>query len=115
VRVIELGVVALVLGALVAVPALFAVVPWEVTFGLGVALIGLGMAIGVPAGAMYHVRLWRAVRPTGTRWWLHPTGLHPHLGDGERPSVMRWFKLGAAGFVLAILGCAFVAVGALRS
>lgn len=112
---IELGIVGLVLGALVAVPALFAVVPWELTFGLGVALVALGMAIGVPAGAMYHVRLWRALRPLGAGWWLRPTGLHPRLRDGERPSVMRWFKIGAAGFVLAILGCLFVAVGALRS
>lgn len=113
--VIELGVVGLVLGALVAVPALFAVVPWEVTFGVGVALIALGMGVGVPAGAMYHVKLWRALRPTGARWWLHPTGLHPRLAAAQRPSVMRWFKLGAVGFVLAIAGCLFLAVGALRS
>jgi hypothetical protein len=73
------------------------------------------MLIGVPAGAMYHLWLWRAVRPSGHRWWLHPTGLHGQLSDSDRPAVMRWFKVGAAGFLLALVGCAMVAVGALRS
>ncbi len=112
---IELGVVALLLGGLVAVPALFAAVPWEVTFGLGVSLVALGMAIGVPAGALYHLQLFRAVRPTDARWWLHPTGLHDRLPDGARGPVLRWFRIGAVGFVVAIVGCAMVAVGALRS
>ena len=112
---IELGVVGLVVAALVAVPALFAVVPWDVTFGLGVALVGLGMALGVPAGALYHWQLYRAVRPTGARWWLHPTSLHGAVPLGARGSVMRWFKVGAAGFVLAIVGCVLAAIGAYRS
>jgi len=113
--VIELGVVGLVLAGLIAVPALLAVVPWDVTFGLGVGLVALGMLIGVPAGALYHLQLFRAVRPTEARWWLHPTGLHHRVPDGMRGGVMRWFKVGALGFVLAILGCAMVAVGAWRS
>ncbi len=112
---IELGVVALVVGALVAVPALFAVVPWDVTFGVGVSLVALGMAIGVPAGALYHVQLFRAVRPPGRRWLLHPTGLHDRVPAGMRGPVMRWFRIGAVGFVVAIIGCAKAAVGAWRS
>jgi hypothetical protein len=113
--VIELGVVALLVAGLVAVPALFAAVPWDVTFGLGISLVALGMAIGVPAGAMYHVQLFRAVRPTRSRWWLNPTGLHDRVPEGMRGGVMRWFRIGAVGFVIAIVGCAMVAVGALRS
>ena len=112
---IELGLVALVVAGLVAVPALLAVVPWHVTFGAGASLVVLGMAIGVPAGALYHLQLYRALRPTGVRWWLHPTGLHERLPAGSRGPVLRWFRVGAAGFILAILGCALVAVGALRS
>jgi hypothetical protein len=113
--VIELGVVGLVVAGLVAVPALLAVVPWDVTFGLGVALVALGMAIGVPAGALYHLQLFRAVRPTEARWWLHPTGLHDRIPVGTRGGVMRWFKIGALGFLIAIVGCAMVAVGAWRA
>jgi hypothetical protein len=113
--VLELRVVALLIAALVAVPALLAVVPWDVTFGLGLTLVALGMAIGVPAGAIYHLQLFRAVRPTGLRWWLNPTALHGQLPEGTRGGVMRWFKLGAAGFVLAIVGCLLAAVGAWRS
>jgi len=113
--VIELGVVALLLGGLVAVPALLMAVPWDVTFGIGVALVSLGMAIGVPAGALYHLQLFRAVRPTAPRWWLNPTGLHDRVPDGMRGGVMRWFRIGAVGFVMAIVGCAMVAVGAWRS
>ena len=112
---IELGVVALVVAGLVAVPALLAVVPWDVTFGCGVALVALGMAVGVPAGALYHLQLYRALRPTGARWWLHPTGLHGQLRDGQRGAVMRWFRIGAVGFLVAIIGCVMVAVGAWRS
>jgi hypothetical protein len=110
----ELGIVAVLLGALVALPALVTWLPWEATLGFGVALVVLGMAIGVPAGALYHARLYRLVRPTG-KWWLHPTALHERLKEAERPRVMSAFKLGAAGFVIAIAGCALVAIGALRS
>lgn len=112
---IELGVVALLVAALVAVPALLAVVPWDVTFGLGVSLVAIGMAVGVPAGAIYHWQLFRAIRPTEPRWWLHPTALHGRLPDGSRGAVMRWFRIGAVGFLLAIVGCLMVAVGAWRS
>jgi hypothetical protein len=107
-------VVALILG-LLALPALVTWLPWEVTFGLGIALIALGLAIGVPAGALYHVRLYREVRPARAGWWLHPTALHAQLDERNRARVLAWFKVGAAGFVLAITGCALVALGALRS
>ena len=113
-RVGELGLVAALLGALVALPALFTVVPWELAFGGGLALVALGMAIGVPAGALYHLALWRALKPA-RGWWLHPTALHPRLGDGHRGRVFFWFRIGAAGFLAALLGCALVAVGALRA
>jgi hypothetical protein len=110
----ELGIVAGLVAGLLALPAVVTWLPWEVTFGIGLLLVALGMAIGVPAGALYHVRLYRLVRPRGA-WWLRPTALHTQLADAERPRVMSAFKIGAAGFIIAIIGCALVAVGALRS
>ena len=110
----ELGIVAALLGGLLALPALITWLPWEATFGLGVALVLLGMGVGVPAGALYHVRLYRVVKPSG-RWWLRPTALHPQITDAARPRVMSAFKVGAVGFVVAIVGCALIAMGALRS
>jgi hypothetical protein len=113
--VIELGIVGAVIAVLVAVPAVLAVVPWEVTFTIGMSLVGLGIVIGVPSGLVYHARLWRALRPSGAGWWLHPTGLHRRLADGDRAGVLRWFYLGAVGFLISIAGCALIVVGALRS
>jgi hypothetical protein len=113
--VIELALVGLLVAGLVGLPALLAMAPAEVTFGLGVLLVTLGMVVGVPAGAVYHVRLFRAVRPTKVAWWLHPTGLHGRLADRDRPRVLRWMRVGAVGFVVALLGCLFIAVGAYRS
>lgn len=113
-RVSELGLVAALLGGLVALPALFSVVPWELTFGGGCVLVALGMAVGVPAGALYHLQLWRVLRP-GRLWWLHPTALHARLEGEARARVLRWFRVGAVGFVMAMLGCVLVAVGAWRS
>ncbi len=110
----ELGIVAGLLGGLLALPALVTWLPWEATFGIGLTLVALGLSIGVPAGALYHVRLYRVVKPTG-RWWLHPTALHPQIGADARPRVMSAFRVGAVGFLLAILGCALVAVGVVRS
>ena len=37
------------------------------------------------------------------------------LKDGQRGAVMRWFKIGAIGFLMAMTGCLMVAVGAWRS
>ncbi len=111
---IELVVIIALMAGLIGAPALMAVAPWEITFGVGVALLALGMGVGVPASAYYHFRLWRALRP-GRLWWLHPTALHGGLKPADRPAVMRWFRVGAVMFGVAILGCLLAAVGAMRS
>jgi len=109
----ELGLVALLLMGLVAAPWIFAIAPWDVTFGAGVVLMVLGLVVGLPASLVYHLRLRRALQPA-RGWWLHPTALHGRLGDGQRRPVLRWFRIGAAMFGVAILGCVLVAVGAVR-
>jgi len=110
---LELGLVALLLGVMVAVPWVLAAAPWEVTLVLGTGLVVLGLVVGVPASAVYHLYLQRALKP-GRLWWLHPTALHGQLDATARPRVLRWFKIGAAAFGVALLGCALAAVGALR-
>jgi hypothetical protein len=110
---VELGLVAVLLVGLVATPWILAIAPWDVTFGTGVTLMALGLVVGVPASLVYHVRLWRALQPA-RGWWLRPTALHGRLGDGQKAPVLRWFRVGAAMFGVAILGCVLVAVGAVR-
>ena len=111
---VELRLVGLLLGGFVVVPWLLAMAPWEVTFGLGLALVVVGMAVGVPAGALYHVRLWQTLKPA-RRWWLNPTALHAQLEGASRARVLFWFRFGAVGFVIALAGCALVAVGVIRA
>jgi hypothetical protein len=111
---IEVLVILALVGGLVGAPALMAWAPWEITFGTGLMLVVVGMGLGVPAGAYYHYRLWRALKPTGL-WWLHPTALHGDLSKADRPPVMRWMKIGGAMFGVAILGCLIAAVGAVRA
>jgi hypothetical protein len=115
--VIELAVVAGLIVLLVGGGAFLALTPWWWVFGGGLLLIALGLAVSVPAGAYYHLLLYRAVGHTRLprRRWLFPTRSHDLLSDGARPRVLFWFRLGAAGFGVALLGCVLFAVGALRS
>jgi len=110
----EILVVLALLVGLVGGPALVAVAPWEVTFGAGLALVALGMVVGVPAGAYYHFRLWRALKPSGL-WWLHPIPLHKQLQPADRPGVMRWMRVGAVMFGVIIVGLALATVGVVRA
>jgi hypothetical protein len=115
---LELALVAGLLVGLVGLPAIMTVVPWDLLLGGGVILIAAGMIVGVPAGLYYHLLLYRVLAPRAQLvplWWLSPMSLHPALTDGERPRVLRWCYLGAAGFVIAMTGCLLLAVGALRS
>jgi hypothetical protein len=113
--------VALVIGVLAGVigaTSLVALAPWYWLFGVGLALLALGMAVGVPAGFWYHVLLYRLLKPRAALeagWWLRPFSLHGALTDAERALVVRWSYIGGAGFVAAILGCVLVGVGAWRS
>jgi len=71
-------------------------------------LLAVGAAVGVPTGVLYHVRLYRALAPQQllpARWYWNPVHYHDLLEEGaERRSVMRWFWLGATGFVVIALG-----------
>ena len=73
----------------------------------GVAILALGLLVGVPTGFWYHALLYRLVsakQPLPRRWWLSPTDLHPRLTDAERRRLTPWFRIGGVGFVLCVLG-----------
>jgi hypothetical protein len=80
-------------------------------FFSGAGAIALGLAAGVPAGVVYHLKLFRELAGQGRAepgWWWRPTSYHESLSAAARPGIMRWFRAGAAGFLAAIAGCALV-------
>jgi len=95
---------------------LVALVPWTALLWAGGLLVVLGMAIGVPAGLWYHVRLHIELarqRPLPRRWWLSPVQCHARLEAQALLRVQRSFYLGGAGFVVTTLGCGVAALGCL--
>lgn len=113
----EFGIASLLLAVLLGLSAAYRWFEWEVTL-VGLVLVVLGALLGLPTGTAYHVALYRAViKPRGEKWtWLlWPHRYHVHFTPQQRQRVMRWFFWGAAGFVLIILGCALVALGAYRA
>jgi hypothetical protein len=77
----------------------------------GTCVTALGLFVGVAAGVVYHVALFRALAPLGilqSGWWWRPTSLHARLSSAQRRKVVPWFYTGAAGFFVALAGCAVV-------
>ena len=101
-------VVALLLGAMI--PAITLV--W-----LGFGLVALGSFVGVPAGLVYHARLYKALRaedrPT-TGMWLRPYELHDKLSEARRDPLLILFAVGALGFGLVVLGAGSLLTGLVR-
>lgn len=111
---IEILVVALALGAMMTL----ALVPWPWLLEAGALLTALGLLVGLPPALVYHLRLRAALLrqdALARRWWVEPARLHRHLGPADRRRVLPWFVAGAAGFVVVVVGCALVLLGALGS
>ncbi|MSP59615.1 MAG: hypothetical protein EXR72_04595 [Myxococcales bacterium] len=106
------------IGALLAACAsIYAWFGWTMAFGLSLGLIVFGLAVGVPAGALYHLLLYRRLRARGVlprRWWLQPLSHHDLLASGERFAVLFWCYLGGLGFVLSIAGCLLLVIGVVQ-
>lgn len=80
-----------------------------IAFGTWIGLLGAGF--GVPAGALYHLALHRALSRRGELpkgWLLRPLSLHDRLRDEERPLVLSLCYAGAVGFVVICVGIAIV-------
>ena len=76
---------------------------------------GAGLAFGIPTALVYHVRLYRALKPRGElpgNWLFRPIELHAKLRADEYRGVVTWAWAGGAGWAVAMLGCvlAFLAL-----
>ena len=114
----ELFVVVALLGSLGGLALGLHVVPVETLLLGGIWLATLGFGVGIPASALYHALLWRSLRraqalPAG--WYWRPTSLHRRVPAAERPWVLAFCALGAAGFFAIVLGCAALALAVWRS
>lgn len=93
-------------------------VAWHILFGLGLLLFAVGMAVGVPAGFWFHVVLRRMMRQRSIEqrdWWLRPFNSYNRLDARDRLPMRLWLYLGGAGFLLTVLGCVLLAVGAIKN
>lgn len=76
--------------------------------------VAAGLLLGVPTGAVYHLRLARALARRGRlppRWWLRPAALHGDLEPSDRARVLPWFAAGGAGFLAVVAGCLALVAG----
>jgi hypothetical protein len=96
---------------------LAALVPPMPLLWVAASLGSLGGLLGVPAGLIYHAKLWRALRAEGqdtAGMWLRPHLLHDKLSEERRELVQRWFAVGVVGFMLTILGAVGVVTAVVR-
>ena len=103
-----LSIAALLLGAMI---------PPLTLLWIGAALVGLGALVGIPAGLVYHARLYQALRAEqlDTKgMWLRPYELHEKLSEARREGVLLLFAIGALGFIFTLVGAAAVLTGLVR-
>jgi len=102
---------------ILAVLILASLVPAMPLLWVAAATGSLGAIVGVPAGLVYHAKLWRALRAEGhptTGMWLRPHLLHDKLSEQRLVVVQRWFAVGVVGFMLTILGAIGVVTAVVR-
>jgi hypothetical protein len=108
---------AIVAVLIIASLVLAAVIPAMALLWLGAVIGTLGAVLGIPAGVVYHARLWRSLRAEnhGTEgFWLRPHALHDKLSEQQLRPVQAWFAVGVVGFVLTMLGGLCVAIAIVR-
>ncbi|MCB9555348.1 MAG: hypothetical protein H6707_04540 [Deltaproteobacteria bacterium] len=110
----EVLIVCGILLGLVATAALFAIGGSRL-FVAGCLVTAVGAAVGIPAGAYYHLLLYRVLRrqgPLPASWIWRPLRLHERLPERGRRRVLFWCYLGAAGFLVICVGLLMVGVAA---
>jgi len=118
--VFEMLIAVLVIGAVAGLGAL-TLLPWETLAYASVWLIGIGFAVGIPTGVVYHVWLYKALRPIGLLpddWYWRPIACNDLVPDEDRGRVLAMCYTAAGGFVIVTGGivalAAAVAVQFLR-
>lgn len=109
----EVVIAALIVVALV----LAAMIPPMTLLWIGVILGTLGALLGVPAGLVYHARLWKALRAEGhgtEGMWLRPHHLHAKVSEDRLAPIEAWFAAGVVGFAMTMLGAVGVVSGVVR-
>jgi hypothetical protein len=89
-------------------------VRWESLYYSGIWVTVAGFVLGVPTGFIYHVRLYRVLRPRGELpqgWYWRPLRYNSRLHKEERSSVMSWCYIGGLGFAIICLGLLTMAAG----
>ena len=89
-----------------------ALLPWNVLLQAGVALCAIGMLVGVPTGVVYHVLLYRELKPRDALdpdWIWNPIDHNERLTEAERKRVLPLAYVGAAG--LGVIGLGFLSFG----
>ena len=87
---------------------------FDTVFLVGGLMAAAGLFIGVPAAFVYHLQLYRALKPKGVlakRWYMKPYALHDQLDPASRLGVLSWFTGEVVGFLLIILGALIWAAG----
>ena len=114
----ETLIAALVVVVLLAVGMAHRFVPWFTMLQGGVWVIIFGTTLSIAAGIVYHLALYRVLEPHAAlkpRWWWRPTAFHQALQPHERPVVLPWFYVGAASFMLVMVGCLAVLLAVWRA
>jgi len=87
---------------------------WETLYYGGIWFVLAGLVVGVPTGFVYHVRLFRVLRPRGQLprgWYWRPLRFNSRLRLEERAGVMAWCYIGGFGFVVICIGLVMMAAG----
>lgn len=80
----------------------------------GAVLTILGFTVGLPAALTYHLKLYAALKRVGAvprGWWISPMKHHAAAGEDAESGFAWAFRIGAAGFVVIVLGCVLAALG----
>ena len=102
------GVLVFVLGAM-AIAALVATVDPMLLLWASAAVALSGLLAGVPAGAVYHVRLRASLLESGPLpddFYVRPHAYHDALDPTSQRRILPAFYVGAFGFGLFLLGSA---------